>query len=395
MGEIATGQGTAVRTARRVLIAGLSTCWGGRLAKALERVDEVEAIVGVDSADPTVELGRTEFVRVSSRHELLRRILGAARIDTVVDIGLLVDSGTAASRGAERGGAIETVDLLAACSCADSPVRRLVFCSSADYYGCAADDPAFFAESMPRAHPPATPIEREVVEAEVAVAEHAERHPDRRVTVLRFADALGPSVKSSQARILDLPLVPVMVGFDPRCQFIHEDDVVGALEHAATRDLRGIYNIAADGVLARSEVISLLGKRPLPLLPPWGARLLTAPLRPLGLRIPDQLLRQLRFGRGLDNRLLKATGFDYRYTTREAVLALALDRRLHPALRDGDDYPYEREAEDFLRRSHLAERPRISAGRAAAKPGPRLSGSPAGSPSRSARRRPGRAPPAP
>ena len=34
----------------RVLITGLSTYWGGRLAQALEGVPEIEAIVGVDTA---------------------------------------------------------------------------------------------------------------------------------------------------------------------------------------------------------------------------------------------------------------------------------------------------------------------------------------------------------
>ena len=37
-----------------------------------------EAIVGVDSRDPTLELERTEFVRVGTQHGLLRRIVEAA-----------------------------------------------------------------------------------------------------------------------------------------------------------------------------------------------------------------------------------------------------------------------------------------------------------------------------
>ncbi|MFN8151963.1 MAG: 1-acyl-sn-glycerol-3-phosphate acyltransferase [Solirubrobacterales bacterium] len=40
-------------SARRVLITGLSSYWGGRLAQALESFGEIEAIVGVDSKDPT------------------------------------------------------------------------------------------------------------------------------------------------------------------------------------------------------------------------------------------------------------------------------------------------------------------------------------------------------
>jgi UDP-glucose 4-epimerase len=342
---------------RRVLITGLSTYWGGRLAQALEQEPQVEAIVGVDSRDPTRELERTEFVRVSNQHSLLARIVSAARIDTVIDTRLVVDSVVTSAREAHENNVIGTMNILAACSGTGTPVRRFVFKSSAHYYGCEQDDPAFFTEAMRRPHPPKTRIERDIVEAEAAVAEYADRHPDVAVSVLRFSNVLGPGVVTSHTRMLDLPLVPMVAGFDPRCQFVHEDDVVRALEFVATGPAAGVFNVAADGVLALSEVISLLGKRPAPILPPWGTRMLTEPLRSLGLRIPDEMLNQMRFGRGLDNRLLKAAGFRYGYTSREVVLRLAAHQRLHPLLRDSDSgYRYEREVEEFLRRSPLVER---------------------------------------
>jgi UDP-glucose 4-epimerase len=102
--------------------------------------------------------------------------------------------------------------------------------------------------------------------------------------------------------------------------------------------------------LALSEVIGLIGKRPLPVLPPWGAGLLTGPLRQLGLRIPDEVVHQLRFGRATDNRLFKATGFRYGYTTRETVLKLAEHQRLASVMHEAEHaYTYEREVEEFLR----------------------------------------------
>ena len=51
----------------------------------------------------------------------------------------------------------------------------------------------------------------------------------------------------------------------------------GALEHAVRHDLDGVFNCAADGVLALSEVISLLGKINLPVIPPVGTSLAAAP----------------------------------------------------------------------------------------------------------------------
>jgi UDP-glucose 4-epimerase len=336
--------------ARRVLITGLSSYWGGRLAQALESFPEIEAIIGVDTRPPTRELERTEYVKVGNQHSLIQRIVLAAEIDTVIDTRLVVDAIATSRSDAHENNVIGTLNILAACAGPDSPVRKLIFKSSAHWYGCEQDDPAFFTEEMGRQHPPRTAIERDVVEAEAAVADFADKHRDVTVTILRCANVLGPDVDTSHTRMFSLPMVPMILGFDPRYQFAHEDDVVHALEHCAFNDLEGTYNVAADGVLALSEMIGLLGKRYLPILPPLGTGLVVGPLRRLGVRVPDEMLNQLRFGRGLDNRKLKATGFRYQYTSREAALNLGENMRLRPVLAGANEpYRYEREVEEFLR----------------------------------------------
>jgi UDP-glucose 4-epimerase len=343
----------APERSRRVLIAGLSRYWGGRLAQALERDPEIETVIGVSVEDPACQLERTEFVRVGHQHALLRRIVQAAEIDTVVDARLVVDSSTTPPRQAHENNVIGTMNILAACGGPDSPVRKVVFKSSAHYYGCERDDPAFFTEGMQRPHAPRTRIEADIVEAEAAVRGFAERNRDVTVSVLRFVNGLGPELHSAHTALLGLPVVPCILGFDPRCQFIHEDDIVDVLEHAVAHDLPGVYNAAGDGVLVLSEVASLLGKPLAPILPPWATGLATMALRALGLRIPDEMANQLRYGRGLDNRKLKAAGCRLRHTTRETVLKLAEAQRVRPLRADAppEPYRYEREVEEFLRYS--------------------------------------------
>jgi UDP-glucose 4-epimerase len=349
---------------RRVLITGLSTYWGGRVARELEQDDRIEAIVGVDSRDPRLELERTEFVRIGTQHSLIRRIIHAAEIDTVIDTRLAVDSIWQSPRAAHENNVIGTMNIVTACNGRESPVRKFVFKSSTHYYGCERDDPAFFTEDMPRPHAPPTPIERDIVEAEATVRDFAERNRDKTVTVLRVANGLGRELTTSHTRLFSLPAIPTILGFDPRYQFIHEDDIVGALLHAVREDLHGIYNAAADGVLVLSEVIGLLGKPLLPILPPWGTGLAAGPLNRLGLRIPVEMLNQLRYGRGVDNRKLKATGYRYRHTTREAVIAFREHLNLRPLARTGrEPYRYEREVEEFLRWSPSVRRRGPDAGK--------------------------------
>jgi UDP-glucose 4-epimerase len=335
---------------RRVLVTGLSTYWGGRLAQALEQDPEIETVIGIDRRPPKVPLERTEFVQVSDSHSLIRRIVEAAEIDTVVDTRLVVDSIVTTPQRAHENNVIGTMNVLAACGGPDSPVRKVVFKSSAHVYGAEQDDPAFFTEDMRRGHPPRTPIERDVVEAEATVRDFKARHPDKLVCVLRFANGLGPDVRTSHTRYLGLPAVPTILGFDPRYQFIHEDDIANCLEHAVRYDLDGAYNCAADGVLVLSEVLSLLGKQNLPVLPPIATGLVVSRLRAAGLQVAPEMLNQLRFGRALDNRRFKATGFRYRYTTREAVLKMREHQRLHPLMRGRQEpYRYEAAVEEFLR----------------------------------------------
>lgn len=346
-------------TSRRILITGLSTYWGGRLAQVLERDPAIEAVIGIDRTPPKLALERTEFVQVSDAHSLIRRIVDAAEIDTVVDTRLVVDSIVTTRARAHENNVIGTMNVLAACGGESSPVRKLVFKSSGRYYGAEQDDPAFFTEEMRRPHAPRTPIERDICDAEATVREFRDKNPGTTVTVLRFANALGPDLRTSWQAYLGLPAIPAILGFDPRLQFIHGDDMANCLEHAVRHDLDGVFNCAADGVLVLSEVADLLGKPLAPVLPPWGTGLAARGLRAAGAPVSDEMLPQLRFGRALDNRRFKATGFRYRWTTRETIARLREHQRMAPILRGGNGqrYRYEAAVEEFLRFSPSVRHP--------------------------------------
>ena len=196
------------------------------------------------------------------------------------------------------------------------------------------------------------------MEAEKAVDGFAERNPEVTVTVLRFSNALGPGLRTSHTELFAHPAVPCILGFDPRYQFIHEEDLVGVLHFAVERDLPGVYNAAADGVLALSEVASLLGRPLAPILPPWGTSL--ADQRRCA-RLASGCRRRCAtscaYGRGLDNRKLKGAGYAFGFTTRETVLKHAEAMRVRSLRRDeGEPYRYEREVEEFLRWSPSVRR---------------------------------------
>jgi UDP-glucose 4-epimerase len=343
----------------RVLVTGLGTLWGSRIAQELERQPQARVIVGVDTHEPRLPLDRTEFVRADSSYEILHRIVEATQVDTVLHTHLVVDSTSSSGRSLQERNVIGTMNLLAAAGAAGSPVRKLIAKSSTLVYGAAREDPYFFREEATRSHTATTRVERSLLEVESYLHDFAMDNPHVDVTLLRFSNVLG-DLETPITRALRLPLVPEVLGFDPRLQFTHEDDVVGALLHATTRDVPGIFNVAGDGTLPWSEVCEIVGKRRIP-MPPVLTGLATETLRALRLvDIPPELLAMLRFGRGVDNRRFKTTGFEYRYTSAGAVEAFAQGLRLRRSLGApaGREYEYQRDVEAFFRHSPAVVRDR-------------------------------------
>lgn len=349
---------------RRVLIVGLASWWGGRVAGLLEHDPLIGALVGVDVADPSHALERTEFVRTEPTAEQLRRIMRAAAIDTLIDTRAATDPMLHPPARAQLLNVGETRGLLEACA-ATPTLRHVVLRSSAVVYADSAAGPAFLAEPDAPSKAPSDRIRGSLWEYERMGERLGRSCPELTVTILRLAPVLPGEPGSSHFALLSLPVLPGLLGFDPRLQFVHEDDAIGSFAHAAAETLPGAYNVAADGVLALSEVASLLGKPLLPLLPPWGIGLLASRLRPLRVPLPLELIARLRHGRALDNRRLKATGFRYRYTSRETVLKLRAHQRLRPLLGAGEPrYRYQAEVEEFLRRSPYVRRPADGPGEA-------------------------------
>ena len=342
---------------RRVLITGLGTFWGSRVAQALEADPGVDVIVGLDRKEPTVPLERTEYVRSDESYSILARIVKAAKIDTIVHTFLVVDSTQMRSRTIHEINVIGTMNLFAAASAPGSTVRNVVVKSSTLVYGAHPKDPVWFSEESRRAQPAKAMVERSLLEVEGYVRDFAVDNPHVNVAMLRFSNVLGPDITTPLAKALELPVVPAVLGFDPRFQFVHEADVVRAILFVLEGRVQGIYNVAGDGLLPWSEVAAICGKRTLP-LPPFGMGLLSEPLSRLGIvDLPPELLDLLRHGRGVDNRRLKTVGFDYHYTSAGTVADFVEALRIRRIVGNSQTaYQYERDVEQFFRHSPAVHR---------------------------------------
>jgi len=344
---------------RRVLITGVDRFWGGRMAQALEQSPDVDVIIAMGTREPTVALERTEFVRADQAYSILSRIVRATQVDTVVHTFLIVNSGVVPARRLHEINVIGTMNLLAACGTSGNAVRQVVVKSSSLVYGSSYFDPTWFREQDGRNVPARTAVERSLLEVESFVRDFAEENPHIVVSVLRFGNVLGADIVTPLTQNLSRPLVPAIAGYDPMMQFMDESDVVRALTWVTEHELPGLYNVAGKGRMPWSEVVSMCGRRILP-LPPMGTASAAALLSKVGLiSFPPELEDLLRYGRGLDTSRIAQAGFRPVFTTAGAVKNFARAMHLKATIGDAEpEYRYDPHVETFFRHSPAVVRDR-------------------------------------
>ena len=247
---------------------------------------------------------------------MIAKVLAVEDVDTVVHMSVVASGGRAGGGSAlKETNVIGTMQLLAACQ-RSSSVRNLVLKSSTAVYGASPRDPGLFAEDTPPKQLPRSGFAKDCSEVEGYVRGFARRRPDVAITVLRWADVLGAGVDSQLSRYLRLPVVPTVLGFDPRLQLLHPDDALAVVTRAAVNDLPGTYNVAGAGVLMLSQLLRRLGRATLPVpaagVGPVGQALRRASRLDLS---PDQVAL-LRYGRVVDTTSLRERfGYTPRWST--------------------------------------------------------------------------------
>jgi UDP-glucose 4-epimerase len=301
---------------RVVLVTGVSQDLGGRFARSLAADPDVDRVIGVDVVPPRSRLDEVHFVRADIRNPVIAKVIVGEGVDTVVHMSLLAAPGRAGGRASmKETNVIGSMQLLAACQKAPR-LRKLVVRSSSAVYGASSRDPAMFTEDMAPKRMPREGFAKDSVEVEGYVRGFSRRRPDVTVTMLRFANLIGPRVDTALTRYFRLPVVPTVLGYDARMQFCHEDDALDSLQLAVAEDVHGSFNVAGDGMLVLSQAIRRLG-RPAMRVPSFAASRLGSLVRSTRLAdfSPEQI-EFLTFGRGVDTtRMRGVLGFQPKYDT--------------------------------------------------------------------------------
>lgn len=248
-----------------VLVTGVARQLGARFAERIRREPGVDLVVGVDTEplrgdltgprpdDSRAPLADYVFAPADLRRPAIAGVLAEYAVDTVVHLNVsATNPGTAARATVKEINVIGSMQLLGACQ-QSGLIRRLVVKSTTGVYGATPRDPAVFFERTPPKTLPSGGFAKDAAEVEGYVRGFSRRRPDVAISVLRFANLVGPGADTPLAEYFALPVLPTALGHDPRLQFVHEDDAVEVLRLAALDPgpgapwRAGTFNVAGEG----------------------------------------------------------------------------------------------------------------------------------------------------
>jgi UDP-glucose 4-epimerase len=145
---------------------------------------------------------------------------------------------------------------------------------------------------------------------------------------------------------LKQPFAPVLLGFDPLMQVIHEKDVIEALVYTILNDVPGVFNIAAEGVLPLSRLVALGAKMPIPvfhLFAYWTVGLIKNTSLFTGRYVPIEL-DYLRYSLVSDlTKMHDEMGFVPSYTAEEALREFGGEQRMRRYAPDSTTLVFDEE----------------------------------------------------
>ncbi len=242
----------------RILLTGISGRLGRRAALRLHRN---HTVVGIDERPcPGLAAGVVHH-QLDIRRRLAEDVFRQNQFDAIFHMGVVHNFRVPSEQLYARN-VIGTETLLR--YAAKYKVKKFVLLSSGDVYGPMPTNSHFIDEDAPLMGSQRFPELRTLVAVDRAVQSFFWRHHDVETVILRPTHIVGPNVRNAASKYMRLRIIPVLMGFDPMMQLIHEDDVLRMTEAALRPGIRGMFNIAGTDPVPLSRILEILNKPVLP-----------------------------------------------------------------------------------------------------------------------------------
>ena len=255
-----TERRSAARLQRpRVLITGAASSMGRLLCRRLHRSCDV---IGLDARPFPDRPKDVEHHEVDLRRKAAQTLVKKKKPEIIVHLGPLHDERR--PRGA--GSAIEaTATLLKVVE--QTGARKLVVLSSSQLYGPSATSGAFLGEDNPLLGGQTDRRLADAIAVDMMVQSFFWKSPQTETVILRPVHVIGADLHNAPSRFLRQQRAPVLMGFDPMVQLVHQDDFVDAVALAVAPGARGVFNITGPTQAPLSRILAARGISAVPL--PW------------------------------------------------------------------------------------------------------------------------------
>jgi nucleoside-diphosphate-sugar epimerase len=238
-----------------IAVTGAAGYVGSRLISRLCADDRVGRILGFDLHDPEIRSHKFVFDTVDIRDERMAGRLEG--VDVLVHLAFVMDpmADESKMRDINVNGSQNVFDCAASAG-----VSGFVYTSSAVVYGAHPDNEVPLTEGSPLRANLDFSYAAHKLEVEYIAEEFRAEHPEVRLTVYRPALVFGGGVDNAWSRLIEAPVLLAVKDHSPPFQFIHEEEMVAAIEFAIFGHLDGVFNLAPRGWLESDEVAALVGR---------------------------------------------------------------------------------------------------------------------------------------
>ena len=229
----------------------------GRLGKLLaRRLHRMGPVIGIDRRPFPDRPKDIEHIPHPLRRKKVRDVFRRREIRAVIHLGVMHDPRKKAET--HHSWNVEGfAKLLEYCEAYQVP--KLVLMSSASLYGGRPSNPQFLTEAAPLMASSRFALIADQIQVDMLAQSFFWRHPGCETVILRPCSIIG-KVQNASTKYLRLERVPMLMGFDPMVQLIHEEDVIEAIVSAVQPGVRGIFNLAGPTAAPLSSIVSALGR---------------------------------------------------------------------------------------------------------------------------------------
>ena len=303
----------------KIFITGVSGYLAGALCRALEHKPECERIFGMDVKKPLAKFDKLEFKHMDINDPALVKWVSDIRPDVFIHLAYILEESHDAAFMHRINLDGSKNALLAAKA---GGVSQFLFASSGTAYGAWPDNPAELRESAPLRANPGFHYAVDKQKVEGFCNQFQAENPKTAVCMVRPCVVYGPLVNNYISDLLGQPVIVGPRGYNPPLQFIHEDDLAGAILRSLEKRATGPVNLAPEDTITMLEIVEMSG-RPSLFLPDAMVEAVVAlqwKLRIPWLNFSTAFLDYIRYPWVLDSsRVRNEIGYKFKYSSRETV----------------------------------------------------------------------------